>query len=96
MLEMILVFFIASLVIVAMFVLIAIIVVSRRQKTARRQITLPGEIGYVDTQLEPEGTILVHSDLWQARSREGLVIAPHSQVRVVGIQDHVVLVEICG
>lgn len=68
---------------------------SRHKKAGAGDIKLMGETGQVDTQLDPEGTVLVHGELWRARSSDGSVISSDASVRVVGFQDHLVLVRVC-
>ena len=66
------------------------------KKAGAGVIKLMGETGWVDTQLDPEGTVIVHGELWRAKSSDGSVILSHASVRVVGFQDHLVLVRVCA
>ncbi len=77
--------------------LIAIVVaaLSRHKKAARRTLKLVGEVAQVDSQLDPEGTVLVSGELWRARSRHGDIISPHARVRIVGFKEHLLVVEVC-
>lgn len=66
---------------------------SRHQKSARGDLQLTGRQALVEKQLQPEGTILVRGEIWQARSRTGEVLATDSVVRIVGAQDHLLIVD---
>jgi membrane-bound serine protease (ClpP class) len=68
---------------------------SRHKKAGTGVIKLMGETGWVDTQLDPEGTVLVQGELWRAKSSDGSAIFSHASVRIVGFQDHLVLVRVC-
>ena len=57
-------------------------------------IKLIGELAQVDTKLEPEGTVIVCGELWRARSKDGTHISTRAQVRVVGFEGHLALVEV--
>jgi membrane-bound ClpP family serine protease len=65
------------------------------KKAGAGDIKLIGEVAQVDTQLDPEGTVIVCGELWRARSKNGAVISSHARVRVVGFEDHLALVELC-
>jgi len=58
-------------------------------------IKLIGELGHVDTNLDPEGTVIVGGELWRAKSNTGSIISARSRVRVVAFVDHLALVEPC-
>jgi membrane-bound serine protease (ClpP class) len=77
----------------ATLVVIVVFALSRHKKAGTGDIKLLGEIGLVDSQLEPEGTVLVRGELWRAKSEDGVVIPAQARVRIVGFQDHLVLVE---
>lgn len=68
---------------------------SRHKKTGSGDIQLIGEIAMVETRLAPEGTVIVHGELWRARSNDGTVISANARVRVVGFEDFLALVEVC-
>ena len=65
------------------------------KKAGAGDINLVGEVGAVDTKLEPEGTVIVCGELWRARSKDGVVISERARVRVVGFENHFALVEAC-
>jgi membrane-bound serine protease (ClpP class) len=50
---------------------------------------LIGEIGSVKERLAPEGKVFVHGELWNAEAPEP--IEAGAKVRVVGMNDHLVL-----
>ena len=53
---------------------------------------LQGEIGVVENELDPEGTVFVHGELWRAVAAAGPV-PPGAHVRVLRVRDLVVDVE---
>ena len=77
---------VATLVVVALYV---------HKRSAAGDIKLIGELGRVDTKLDPEGTVIVAGELWRARSINGDPISTRAQVRVVGFEDHFAVVEVC-
>lgn len=88
-----------SLVFVAAFVAsltgaLLVFALWRHKQASAGQIKLLGELGLVETKLDPEGAIIVGGELWRARSNDGASIAAHSRVRVVRIQGHIAMVEI--
>ncbi len=74
---------------------IVIAALSRHKKAARRTLKLLGEVAQVDSRLEPEGTVLLSGELWRAKSKNGDLISSHARVRIVGFQEHLLLVEVC-
>ena len=58
-------------------------------------VKLIGELGQVDTKLDPEGTVIVCGELWRAKSKSGAAISERACVRVVAFVDHLALVELC-
>ena len=54
-------------------------------------IVAPDEVGVVKKDLEPEGKVLVHGELWHARSPEPLPAG--TKVRVAGVDSLVLEVE---
>lgn len=67
----------------------------RHKRSSAGDIKLIGERGRVETKLDPEGTVIVAGELWRATSNDGAAIEVHARVRVVGMQGHLVIVEIC-
>ncbi|MBI2887653.1 MAG: nodulation protein NfeD [Chloroflexi bacterium] len=73
------------------FFLVGVALRSRRRGALRGSTALVGMRGLARTALEPEGTVLVHGELWTARAENG-PIQPGEQVLVVeveGLQLHV-------
>jgi membrane-bound ClpP family serine protease len=58
-------------------------------------IKLIGETARVDTELDPEGTVIVCGELWRAKSKTGAAISAGARVRIVAFVDHRALVERC-
>jgi len=73
--------------------LLILAAMSRHKKSATSEIQLVGSSGHVDSELAPEGTVLIHGELWRARSADGINIAPQTVVKVVGMSGHLLLVE---
>ena len=67
--------------------------ISRHKKSASGEVRLIGATALVDSDLHPDGTVLVRGELWRARSSEGTSIAVNSLVRVVAVEDHLLIVE---
>ncbi|MDQ2975101.1 MAG: NfeD family protein [Acidobacteriota bacterium] len=86
-------FIISVVALLATLVVVAVFALSRHKKAGSGDVKLVGEIAHVDTKLEPEGTVLVRGELWRAKAQDGSVIPSHARVRIVGFQDHLVLVE---
>ena len=89
-----LIFLIAILAFVALSALAIVIALYRHKKTSAVDVHLIGELCQVNTHLTPEGTVLVQGELWPARSIDGNSIAPPSLVRIVGAEDHHLLVKV--
>ena len=73
--------------------LLIVAAVSRHKKSATGEIQLVRSRARVDTQLTPEGTVLIRGELWRARSLDSTNVAPHTRVHVVDLQGHLLLVE---
>ena len=65
------------------------------KRNAAGAIKLIGETARVDTQLDPEGTVIVCGQVWRAKSKTGDVILAGARVRVVAFVDYLALVEVC-
>ncbi|MEP6568271.1 MAG: NfeD family protein [Acidobacteriota bacterium] len=65
------------------------------KKAGAGDVKLIGEIGRVDTELDPEGTVIVCGELWRARSKNGAVISSRARVHVVDFEGHLAVVELC-
>ncbi len=65
---------------------------AQRRKATTGQEGLVGEIGETIDQLNPDGTIRIHGELWNATSNSGK-IPKNTQVRIVSLKDLRLLVE---
>ena len=74
----------------------AIAALSLHKKISSADIKLLGETARVDTKLDPDGTVLVSGELWRAKSINDAIIPPRAHVKVVGFQDHMMLVKTCN
>ncbi|HWN10267.1 MAG TPA: NfeD family protein [Pyrinomonadaceae bacterium] len=81
----------------AVLLLISLLVFGlwRHKRASAGEVKLMGEMGLVETKLDPQGTIIVDGELWNAQSSDGSDIEVNARVRVVGMQAHLVLVETC-
>jgi membrane-bound ClpP family serine protease len=69
-----------------------IVVVARHKKSGSRDVKLVGSVGIIDTKLDPHGTVLIQGELWPACSSAGTPFSPGCAVKVVGTQDHLLIV----
>ncbi len=76
----------------AIFALAIVFALYRHKQTSVGKVRLIGEFCEVNTDLTPDGTVIVQGELWPARLIDGTFIAPPSRVRIVGAQDHLLLV----
>lgn len=67
--------------------------VSRQRKSEAGDRQLTGLMALVEAKLDPEGSVLVEGELWRACSRNQTVIESGRRVLVVGLRDHLLLVE---
>ena len=72
-----------------------VVALYRHKKASRGPIMVIGQTGEVTSDLAPEGTVLVHGELWRARSRDGCTLREKTAIRVVGIEGHLMAVEPC-
>jgi membrane-bound serine protease (ClpP class) len=70
-----------------------VIALSRHRKAAIREVKLIGAVGFVDSRLDPEGTVIVEGELWRARSKQKAVVKTGTKVRITGLQTHLLIVE---
>lgn len=76
-------------------VLLLIAFLSHYKKSQLNSLHFPGSIGLANSSLRPEGTVLIRGELWPARSSGGNTIEVASQIKVVGSQEHLLIVEKC-
>jgi len=74
---------------------VALLVVAlwRHKKASGGEVKLLGELGRVESKLDPEGTIIVAGELWLAKSIDDAVIEAGARVRVIRMDGHLALVE---
>ena len=48
--------------------------------------------GTVDAPLTPKGSVIIDGELWLARSSNGSTIPAKTKIKVIGFEDHVLLV----
>ena len=77
---------------VALAALLVVIALYRHKNSAAGQLRLIDEIGQVISDLNPEGSVMVHGELWRARSATGVLISAPARVRVVEARDHLLIV----
>ena len=65
----------------------------KHKKSGMGRIQLIGALALAQTDLDPEGAVLIAGELWRARSFDGTTIAAHSEVEVVQAQGHLLLVK---
>ena len=76
-----------------LLVAIAGISLWKHKKSGMGSIQLLGARAHAQTDLDPEGAVLVAGELWRARSFDGTPIAANEPVEVVQIQGHLLLVK---
>ena len=74
-------------------VLLFVAALSRHQKAATGELDLMGALALVETDLKPEGAVLVRGELWRARTLSGATVKSGRDVRVVGARRHLLEVE---
>jgi membrane-bound serine protease (ClpP class) len=65
---------------------------AQRRKPTTGQEGLVGEIGETVEQLNPDGTIRVHGEIWNATSNSGKILK-NTQVRIISVKDLRLIVE---
>ena len=69
-----------------------VVALYRHKKASSGSIHVIGETGEVVSDLAPEGTVLVHGELWRARSGDGSPLNAGTRVLVAGVKDHLLMV----
>ncbi len=72
---------------------VATVVRAHRRKPEAGKEELIGEIGKVAEDLDPEGMIKLHGELWKAESKNGERIPVGTRVRVVEVKGLTLIVE---
>ena len=70
-----------------------VIALYRHKKASSGSIHVVGEVGEVASELIPEGTVLVHGELWPARSGDGSTLDARTRIRVVRVEGHLLVVD---
>lgn len=84
--------FLASVLFIALLGLIA--AASRHKKQAAGALRLIGAVARVETDLQPEGAVIVGGELWRARlSGEAPPLRRGSRARIVGASGYLLEVE---
>lgn len=84
--------FLMSLLLMALLGLI--VLASRHKKKATGELRLVGSIARVETDLRPEGSVIVGGELWHAcLSQDSEPLVRGSRARVVGARGHLLEVE---
>lgn len=74
--------------------LLLIAAASRHKKRATGSLHLIGSIARVETDLKPEGSVIIKGELWRARVRHGgEPLRRGCRARVVGASNHLLEVE---
>lgn len=81
-----------SLILLVVLVVIGLMALSRHKKSVMGRIQLLGAEAYVESQLNPEGAVLIQGELWRARSEDGTSIAAQERVEVVAVDGHLLIV----
>ncbi len=84
----------AAALVVPLVVAAFIAALSRRKKTHINELRLIGMRAHVQKQLDPIGAVIVEGELWPAESRTTEVIGSGVIMRVVGVRDHLLMVEV--
>lgn len=67
---------------------------SRHKKSASGPLKIIGAVGQAESALAPEGSVVINGELWRARVENGSFVQARDRVRVVGVQGHLLLVEV--
>ncbi|HKR61401.1 MAG TPA: NfeD family protein [Pyrinomonadaceae bacterium] len=77
----------------ALLTIAGVISLWKHKKSGTGKIQLLGAPAVAETELDPEGTVLIAGELWRARSVDGTTIPASQRVEVAGIEGHLVLVK---
>ena len=70
-----------------------VIALYRHKKASSGPLQVVGEVGEVASDLVPEGTVIVHGELWRARSGDGSTLDARTRIRVVRVEGHLLVVD---
>jgi membrane-bound serine protease (ClpP class) len=86
-------YFLVTLAAAALVIAAAIISLWKHKKSGTGRIQLLGAKAIVQTNLNPEGAVLIDGELWRARSLDGTTIAANQRVEVAEVKGHLLLVK---
>ena len=69
-----------------------IVLRSRQQKRLTSRTQLIHTSGIAETELDPQGAVIVQGELWLAQSISGKRIQKRTAIKVVGVKEHLLLV----
>jgi len=75
------------------FLALLVTALFHHKKSSSKRLNVIGAIGVVDTELDPEGAVIVNGELWRARLNDGPSMPGKARIRVVGAKGHLLLVE---
>ena len=77
-----------------MAVALYIALLARHRKAGAGQPGLLGRVARVETELKPEGAIMLSGELWRARLGSAAATVERGRaVRIIGVSGHLLLVE---
>jgi membrane-bound serine protease (ClpP class) len=87
-------FILVGILAVTIFLSLGIVIaLYRHKKGSSGSIHVVGEVGEVASDLVPEGTVLVHGELWRARSGDGSTLDARTRIQVVRVEGHLLVVD---
>ena len=86
-------YFLIAVAITALLIAAAAISLWKHKKSGSGRIQLLGSKGFAQSDLSPEGAVVIDGELWRARSLDGTSIAVNRQVEVVAVDGHLLLVK---
>jgi membrane-bound serine protease (ClpP class) len=81
-----------SVAVITLF-LVTLVVKSHARKPVTGHVGMIGLIGTVKTELNPDGQIFIHGELWQARSNTNQTISVGSAVKVLSLENLTLIVQ---
>ena len=78
---------------VCLLALALVLALYKKKTAAAGKKRPPSQLGHVHTTLSPEGSVLINGELWGARAVDERSITRSTLVRIVGSEDHLLLVE---
>jgi membrane-bound serine protease (ClpP class) len=75
------------------FLALLVTALFHHKKSSSQRLSVIGAFGVVETELDPEGAVIVKGELWRARLNDGPSMPGKARIRVVGAKGHLLLVE---